>query len=140
MTLFQYYTSPIQTVSYPPMFSHVYLFQYYTSPIQTKSVAQERFSISHFNTTLVRFKLVLNCDIRDTTIYFNTTLVRFKPLFSRSSDCCRRNFNTTLVRFKHGRTGSPTRLGIKFQYYTSPIQTHNNNFNITIKRRISILH
>ena len=57
-TIFQYYTSPIQTITDPALRRISILFQYYTSPIQTKPEPEEDEDIIYFNTTLVRFKLV----------------------------------------------------------------------------------
>src|SRR3989338_4486637 len=55
--------------------------------------------------------------------YFNTTLVLFKRKCRRDFCYDMSNFNTTLVLFKHLSRANLSRANLRFQYYTSPLQT-----------------
>src|SRR3989338_5892899 len=85
---------------------------YKMKPLQTTVAMLFQKLQRYFNTTLVLFKQDLN-----------STLVLFKRKCRRDFCYDMSNFNTTLVLFKHLSRANLSRANLRFQYYTSPLQT-----------------
>ena len=77
----------------------------------------------HFNSTLVRFKLVPLRGSKCREWYFNSTLVRFKLIDADNFSIPFTDFNSTLVRFKRCAEGSKTWGCYPFQFHSGAIQT-----------------